>query len=179
MSRNRLPNRRNAQIAMFEHDGRRYRATFGTFGSGALAEVFLDSGKADSTLQQHADDSAAYSPVCCCKITYRPHDSAINFRADPQGSGYLVVREGGRMSTPRWQYTKQRSKTDLRTAVHGHTKHQAAARHCPTCGCTPCQTRASARCAVKPIASRRHSQSTMQVCRPIGTRCQSANFGIG
>ena len=57
MSRNRLPDRRNAQIAMFEHDGRRYRATFGTFG-GALAEVFLDSGKADSTLQQHADDSA-------------------------------------------------------------------------------------------------------------------------
>jgi hypothetical protein len=58
MSRNRLPNRRNAQIAMFEHDGRRYRATFGIFGNGVLAEVFLDSGKADSTLQQHADDSA-------------------------------------------------------------------------------------------------------------------------
>jgi hypothetical protein len=42
------------------------------------------------------------------------------------------------MTTPRWQYTKQRPKTDLRTAVHGHTKHQAAARHCSTCGCTPC-----------------------------------------
>ena len=42
------------------------------------------------------------------------------------------------MSAPRWQYTKQRPKTELRSAVHGHTKHQAAARHCPTCGCTPC-----------------------------------------
>jgi hypothetical protein len=42
------------------------------------------------------------------------------------------------MSTPRWQYTKQRAKTELRTAVHGHTKHHAAGRHCPTCGCTPC-----------------------------------------
>ena len=41
------------------------------------------------------------------------------------------------MSTPRW-HTKQRPKTELRTAVHGHTRHQAAARHCPTCGCTPC-----------------------------------------
>jgi hypothetical protein len=58
MSRRRLPDRRGAQICMFEHDGRRYRATFGTFGDGQLAEVFLDSGKADSTLQQHADDSA-------------------------------------------------------------------------------------------------------------------------
>jgi hypothetical protein len=42
------------------------------------------------------------------------------------------------MSTSRWQYTKQRPKTELRSAVHGHTKHQATARHCPTCGCTPC-----------------------------------------
>ena len=58
MTRARLPNRRNARIALFEHDGRRYRATFGCFKNGALAEVFLDSGKADSTLQQHADDWA-------------------------------------------------------------------------------------------------------------------------
>jgi ribonucleoside-diphosphate reductase alpha chain len=58
MSRTRLPNRRAAQIAMFEHDGRRYRATFGTFGNGALGEVFLDCGKANSTLQQHSDDAA-------------------------------------------------------------------------------------------------------------------------
>ena len=41
------------------------------------------------------------------------------------------------MSTS-WRHTKQRPKTELRSAVHGHTKHQAAARHCPTCGCTPC-----------------------------------------
>ena len=58
MTRARLPNRRNAQIAMFEHDGRRYRATFGIFSNGALAEVFLDTGKPDATIQQHADDSA-------------------------------------------------------------------------------------------------------------------------
>jgi hypothetical protein len=58
MSRIRLPNRRNAQICMFEHDGRRYGATFGTFGNGALAEVFLDVGKANAAIQMHADDSA-------------------------------------------------------------------------------------------------------------------------
>ena len=58
MSRNRLPNRRDAQIMMFEHGGRPYRATFGCFDNGDLAEIFLDIGKPDSTLQVHADDSA-------------------------------------------------------------------------------------------------------------------------
>jgi hypothetical protein len=52
-----LPGRRPADIAMFEHDGRRYRATFGCFPNGNLAEVFLDCGKPDSTLQSHADDA--------------------------------------------------------------------------------------------------------------------------
>ena len=53
-----LPNRRSAQIAMFEHDGRRYRATFGCFGDGQLGEIFIDTDKINSTIQQHADDSA-------------------------------------------------------------------------------------------------------------------------
>jgi hypothetical protein len=54
----RLPDRRPAQIAIFEHDGRRYRATFGTFGDGKLGEIFIDTGKANSALQQHSDDAA-------------------------------------------------------------------------------------------------------------------------
>ena len=41
------------------------------------------------------------------------------------------------MNTPR-RHTKRRPKTELRAAVQGHTKHQAAARHCPRCGCTLC-----------------------------------------
>ena len=42
----------------FQHDGRTYRATFGSFANGVLGEVFLDIDRPDSTLQQHADDSA-------------------------------------------------------------------------------------------------------------------------
>jgi hypothetical protein len=61
MSRARLPNRRSAEIKMFEHDGRRYRATFGCFQNGILAEVFLDTGKPDATIQAHVDDSAVLS----------------------------------------------------------------------------------------------------------------------
>jgi len=58
MSRRRLPDRRAAQICMFEHGDRIYRATFGCFANGDLAEIFLDTGKPNATLQAHADDSA-------------------------------------------------------------------------------------------------------------------------
>ena len=58
MTRARLPNRPHAEISMFEHGGRRYWATFGCFEKGVLADVFLDKGKRDATIQAHADDSA-------------------------------------------------------------------------------------------------------------------------
>jgi hypothetical protein len=61
--RARLPNRRHGDIRMFEHDGRRYRATFGCFANGNLAEIFLDIGKPDSTLQQHADDASVLTSL--------------------------------------------------------------------------------------------------------------------
>jgi hypothetical protein len=57
MSRRHLPNRRSAEIRTFEHSGCRYRVTFGCFSDGSLAEIFLDTGKLNSTLQQHADDA--------------------------------------------------------------------------------------------------------------------------
>ena len=54
-----LPHRRSTEAVVFEHEGIRYRASFGRFPSGELAEVFLDvPGKFGSTLQQHAETSA-------------------------------------------------------------------------------------------------------------------------
>ena len=58
MSRRHLPNRRNAQIAMFDHDGRTYRVTYGTFAGGQLAEIFMDVGRPDSGIKMHADDAS-------------------------------------------------------------------------------------------------------------------------
>jgi hypothetical protein len=63
MRRTRLPNRRGARICMFEHDDRLYRATFGCFDNGNLGVFFLDVGRADSTLQQHADDAAVLASL--------------------------------------------------------------------------------------------------------------------
>lgn len=58
-ARSRLPNRRGSMIVAFEHDGHRYRAS-GSFDphTGRLAEIFLDTGKAGSAVQQQADDAA-------------------------------------------------------------------------------------------------------------------------
>jgi hypothetical protein len=54
-----LPHRRRTEAVVFEHEGVRYRASFGHLPSGELAEVFLDvPGKFGSTLQQHAETSA-------------------------------------------------------------------------------------------------------------------------
>ncbi len=44
--RERLPNRRRAELIDFEHDGRRWTATIGRFADRRVAEIFLDAPKA-------------------------------------------------------------------------------------------------------------------------------------
>ena len=43
--RERLPDRRAADLVDFEHDRRRWTASFGRFADGRVAEVFLDGPK--------------------------------------------------------------------------------------------------------------------------------------
>jgi ribonucleoside-diphosphate reductase alpha chain len=63
-SRARLPNRRGSCIVSFEHGGHRYRASGSFFPqTGELAEVFLDTGKAGSAVQQQADDAAVLASL--------------------------------------------------------------------------------------------------------------------
>lgn len=57
MTRNRLPDRRAADVIAFEHDGRRWTASFGRFDDGRLAEAFLDGPK-ESPLAEAARESA-------------------------------------------------------------------------------------------------------------------------
>jgi hypothetical protein len=44
-ARERLPNRRRSEIATFELDGTRFRATVSRFHDGRLAEVFIDTNR--------------------------------------------------------------------------------------------------------------------------------------
>ena len=58
MTRARLPNRRRSLAFSFEHEGHRYRATATRYENGQLAEIFLDTGKINTPLQQNAETSA-------------------------------------------------------------------------------------------------------------------------
>jgi hypothetical protein len=62
-ARGRLPNRRGNLSFNFLHDGRTYHATATRYADGRLAEVFLDVGKAGSTVQQHAEATAVLASL--------------------------------------------------------------------------------------------------------------------
>jgi hypothetical protein len=53
-----LPSKRNSISFNFDHEGHRYRASASRFADGRLAEIFLDTGKINTPLQQNAETSA-------------------------------------------------------------------------------------------------------------------------
>jgi hypothetical protein len=56
--RQRLPNRRDAEVREFELDGVHYIATASRFDDGSIAEIFLDGPKPGSGAQIAARDAA-------------------------------------------------------------------------------------------------------------------------
>jgi hypothetical protein len=56
--RQKLPDRRENEIADFEHAGQRYTAAISRFPSGDIAEIFLTSGKYGAAVHLHATDCA-------------------------------------------------------------------------------------------------------------------------
>lgn len=58
MTRERLPNKRRSVAFNFEHECHLYRATSSRYDDGRLAEIFLDTGKINTPLQQNAETSA-------------------------------------------------------------------------------------------------------------------------
>jgi hypothetical protein len=59
MNRRRLSNRRLNRRIKFEHEGHQYSATAGFYPDGiTLGEIFLDTGKINTPLQQNAETSA-------------------------------------------------------------------------------------------------------------------------
>jgi hypothetical protein len=63
MIRESLKNRRGSISFNFVHDGRTYHATATRYPDGRLAEIFLDCGKAGSTVQQHAEATAVLASL--------------------------------------------------------------------------------------------------------------------
>jgi hypothetical protein len=58
-----LPARRGSISFNFQHDGWTYHATATRYADNRLAEIFLDVGKAGSTVQQHAEATAVLASL--------------------------------------------------------------------------------------------------------------------
>lgn len=62
MSRERLPNRRKAELQDFHHSGRRWTLTVGRNADGEVKEIFIDAPKA-SPIAELARDAALIASI--------------------------------------------------------------------------------------------------------------------
>lgn len=96
MTRVHLSKRRLADVIAFQHQGRRWTASFGCFPDGRLAEVFLDTEK-ESAIADAAREVAILASLAlqfgCPAETIR---HALDGRdAGPIGVALALVAEAG------------------------------------------------------------------------------------
>jgi hypothetical protein len=84
-ARQRLANRRASETFEFEVNGLRYTASISRFPSGELAEIFLGNGKAGSSSDSAAKDSAV---VCSIALQFGVPMETIRraLLRDPRGN---------------------------------------------------------------------------------------------
>jgi hypothetical protein len=90
--RERLPDRREAELVDFEHAGRRSTATVGRFADGRIAELFLDAAK-ESPLVELAQESAIVASLALqsgCALQTLRHALAGR-SAGPLGAALTLV----------------------------------------------------------------------------------------
>jgi hypothetical protein len=91
-NRERLPNRRAAEMFDFEHGGRKWTATISRFRDGRVAEIFLDTPKV-SAIGELAAEAAIVASLALqsgCPLETLRH--ALNGRdAGPLGAALLLV----------------------------------------------------------------------------------------
>ena len=95
--RERLPNRRAAELFDFEHGGRRWTATIGRFADGRVAEIFLDTPKV-SAIGELAAEAAIVASLALqsgCPLETLRH--ALDGRdAGPLGVALAIIGEATR-----------------------------------------------------------------------------------
>jgi|ERR1700733_849154 hypothetical protein len=90
--RERLPNRRPAEVFDFQHGGRRWTATISRFPDGRLGEIFLDAirGAAIAELAAEAAIVASLALQSGCPLETLRH--ALDGRsAGPLGSALALI----------------------------------------------------------------------------------------
>jgi hypothetical protein len=87
-ARRRLENRRSSLSFSFSVGGLRYSATFSRFDNGDLAEVFLNSHRANSAADVSARDAAVLVSLCLQHgVELATIKRALMRNADGTGSG--------------------------------------------------------------------------------------------
>jgi hypothetical protein len=92
MMRERLPDRREAELVDFEHAGRPWTVTVGRFADGRIAELFLDAAK-ESPLVELAQESAIVASLALqsgCALQTLRHALAGR-SAGPLGDALAMV----------------------------------------------------------------------------------------
>ena len=94
--RERLPNRRAADLVNFEHDRGRWTVTIGRYPDGRIAEIFLDAAK-ESPLVELAQESAIIASLALqsgCPLNTLRH--AVSGRsAGPLGAALGLIEGTG------------------------------------------------------------------------------------
>jgi hypothetical protein len=93
--RERLPDRREAELVDFEHKGRRWTVTVGRFADGRLAELFIDGPK-EAPIVELGQETAIVASLALqsgCALKTLRH--ALAWReAGPLGAALALI-DGG------------------------------------------------------------------------------------
>jgi hypothetical protein len=94
--RERLPDRRAADLVDFDHDRRRWTVTIGRYPDGRVAELFIDAPK-ETPLLELAQESAIIAKLALqsgCPLNTLRH--AVSGRsAGPLRTGLALIEETG------------------------------------------------------------------------------------
>jgi hypothetical protein len=92
MTRERPPDRREAELVDFDHAGRRWTATVGRFANGRIAELFIDGPK-EAPIVELAQESAIVASLAlqsgCAFETLRHALAGRN--AGPLGAALALI----------------------------------------------------------------------------------------
>ncbi len=94
MARDRLPDRRKAELLEFSHGGRRWTAAISRFADGRVAEIFVDNCKA-SPLADMARESALLASLALqhgCPLEVLRHALAGR-DVGPLGAALALIAE--------------------------------------------------------------------------------------
>ena len=94
--RERLPNRRDAELIAFIHKNRRWTATIARFSDGRIAEVFIDAERVDplAMMAQEAAIAASLALQAGCPLKSLQH--ALEGRSEGPLAEALALIEPAR-----------------------------------------------------------------------------------